>query len=76
MLGLCQSDSLTQEETAAGFPKPPPLFLLEPKYLVQGTVGVRVTEGERGLLSELLPELVLLDLQEKHVGTCHGLSRP
>lgn len=31
-------------------------------YLIKGLVGVRVTEGEGGVLSELLSEFVLLEL--------------
>lgn len=42
------------------------------RYLVQGPVGVRVTEGERGLLPEPLPELVLLELRESHAETSHA----
>lgn len=32
------------------------------KYLIQGLVGVGVAEGEGGITSELLSELVLLEL--------------
>lgn len=36
-----------------------------PEYLIQGLVGVGVTEGEGGITSELLSEFVLLELWER-----------
>lgn len=38
-------------------------------YLIQGPVGLRVAEAERGLLPELLSELVLLELRDHHAET-------
>lgn len=51
-----------------GFPALPANLTLEQKYRIQGLVGVGVAEGERGLVPELLPELMLLELREKRVG--------
>lgn len=35
-----------------------------PPYLAEGSVGLRVSVGERGFFTELLPEGVLLGLQD------------
>lgn len=58
-----ENDSLRKD----GSPELPPHLLLEQKYLIEGLVGVRVTEAEWGFLPELFSELMLLELREDHV---------
>ena len=62
-----ENDSLRKD----GSPELPPHLLLEQKYLIEGLVGVRVAEAERGFLPELFSELMLLELREDHV-RCRG----
>lgn len=64
-----KNDSLRKHEKATWFPELRPHLILEQQYLVQGLVGVGVTEGEGGFSPELLSELVLLQLQENRTET-------